>query len=408
MMIEHNLTRHSTMTHLEKLIRKKEKLVVGLMSGTSVDSIDAVLVSITGNGTSTRFKQIAFHTHRYPKGYQKFVLKNSLPRSGSVDIISTLNILSAQYFTDAVKALAKKARIPLGKIDLIGSHGQTVHHLPEYQNLFRKKIRSTLQIGDPSTIAKLTGIVTVGDFRTGDMALGGQGAPLVPYFDYLTFRSTNCNRALLNIGGISNITLLKKNCSVTDVNAFDTGPGNMVIDGLMNKMYNKPFDYQGNIASQGKILSGLLGALLDHPYFLRSLPKSTGREMFGSLFIEKILKKKSNHLRYEDIIATATEFTALTIYDQFNRYLRKQLKNNVLDELIVSGGGSKNKTMMRALQRYFSPTQIVTSDSLGVSSNAKEALCFAILANETISGKSSNIPNVTGAKQRTVLGKICL
>jgi anhydro-N-acetylmuramic acid kinase len=203
------------------------------MSGTSVDCIDAALISITGSGTSTNFKQLAFASHPYPKGFREYVLKNSLPGTGSVDTISTLNILIAQFFVDAVKAVVLKARIPIGKIDLIGSHGQTIHHLPTARRLFGKNVRSTLQIGDPSTIAKLTGIVTVGDFRTGDMALGGQGAPLVPYFDFLTFRSATRSRALLNIGGIANITLLPKNCSVRDVLAFDTGPGNMIIDGLM-------------------------------------------------------------------------------------------------------------------------------------------------------------------------------
>jgi anhydro-N-acetylmuramic acid kinase len=396
------------MTHLEKLIRKKEKLVVGLMSGTSVDSIDAVLVAITGNGTLARFKQIAFHTQRYPKKFQKFVLQNSLPGSGSVDVLSTLNVLVAQFFADAVKALAKKAKIPLSTIDLIGSHGQTVHHLPEYRNLFGKKIHSTLQIGDPSTIAKLTGIVTVGDFRTGDMALGGQGAPLVPYFDLIAFRSTEKNRAVLNIGGIANITLLQKNCSINNVIAFDTGPGNMVVDALMTELYNKPFDNHGEVAALGNILPYLLQRLRQHSYFFHPLPKSTGREVFGAMFVEKILKIKSKNIRSEDIIATVTEFSALTIYDQFNRFLRKRLKNGALDELIVSGGGSKNITMMDSLQRYFSPTKIITSDSLGVSSDAKEALCFAILANETVSGNSSNLPRVTGAKRAVILGKICL
>lgn len=396
------------MNRLEKLICKKEKLVIGLMSGTSVDSIDAVLVKITGSGTSTRFKQIAFNTHRYPKGYKKFVVQNSLYGSGSVDVLSTLNILSANFFVDAVKALAKKAGIPLSAIDLIGSHGQTVHHLPEYRNLFGKKIRSTLQIGDPSTIAKITGIVTVGDFRTGDMALGGQGAPLVPYFDFLAFRSTKKNRAVLNLGGIANITLLQKNCSINNVLAFDTGPGNMIVDALINELYNKPLDRSGAIASKGKILPDLLRTMIRHPYFKSTPPKSTGREMFGATFIEQYFRKDIKKFQKEDLIATTTEFTALTIYDQFNRFLRKQLKNGVLDELIVNGGGSKNKTMMDSLQRYFSPARIITSDSLGVFSDAKEALCFAILANETLSGNNSNIPNVTGANRATVLGKICL
>lgn len=395
------------MTRLENLIRKKERLVVGLMSGTSVDSVDAVLVKIRGSGLSTRFRQIAFYSHRYPKGFRKVVLHNSLPGNGSVDDISTLNILVANFFADAVKAVVKKASIPLDKIDLIGSHGQTIHHLPQSRNLFGKNIRSTLQIGDPSTIAKLTGIITVGDFRTGDMALGGQGAPLVPYFDFLAFRSSKQNRALLNIGGIANITLLKKNCSVNDVVAFDTGPGNMVIDALMKKFYRKEFDRNGETARSGKILPDLLSLLAQHLYFKKLLPKSTGREMFGAMFVKKILSQ-TKRKRKEDIIATVTEFTALTIYEQFNRFLLRRLNGDRLDELIISGGGSKNMVIVDTLNKYFLPAVVRLSDELGISSHAKESLCFAVLANEAVSGNPSNMPSVTGARHGTILGKICV
>ena len=389
---------------LSRILSKKKRLVVGLMSGTSVDCIDAALISITGSGTSTKFKQLAFVSHQYPKGFREFVLRNSLPGTGSVDTISTLNILIAQFFVDAVKAVARKARIPLAKIDLIGSHGQTVHHLPTAQRLFGKSVRSTLQIGDPSTIAKLTGIVTVGDFRTGDMALGGQGAPLVPYFDFLAFRSATKNRALLNIGGIANITLLPKNCSVREVLAFDTGPGNMVVDALMKKLYRKEFDENGSVALQGRILTDVIRFMLAHPYLKQAPPKSTGREVFGKMFVDEILRR-SRGARKQDIVATTTEFTSLTIYQQYGQFLRKRCR---LDELIVSGGGVHNGYIMEALRRYFAPAKIMTSDELGISSDSKEAVCFAILANETISGNPSNVPGVTGASRPTILGKICL
>ncbi len=392
------------MLSLSRIVAKRSRLVVGLMSGTSVDCIDAALVSITGSGTSTKFTQLAFVSHLYPKGFREHVLKNSLPGTGSVDTISTLNILIAHFFVDAVKAVARKARIPLAKIDVIGSHGQTVHHLPTPRRLFGKSVRSTLQIGDPSTIAKLTGIVTVGDFRTGDMALGGQGAPLVPYFDFLAFRSAKRNRALLNIGGIANITLLAKNCSIRDVLAFDTGPGNMIIDALMKKLYRKEFDENGAVASKGRILTDVIRFMLTHPYLKQAPPKSTGREVFGKMFVDEILRR-TRGARKQDIIATATEFTALTIYQQYAQFLRKRCR---LDELIVSGGGAHNGYIMDALRRYFAPARIMTSDELGISSDSKEAVCFAILANETISGNPSNVPGVTGASSPTILGKICL
>ncbi len=392
------------MPSLSHLIFKKSRLVVGLMSGTSVDYIDAALLSISGSGTSTKFKQLAFVSHPYPKGFREYVLKNSLPGTGSVDTISTLNILIAQFFADAVKALARKARIPCARIDLIGSHGQTIHHLPTARRLFGKSVRSTLQIGDPTTIAKLTGIVTVGDFRTGDMALGGQGAPLVPYFDFLVFRSANRSRALLNIGGIANITLLRKNCSVRDVLAFDTGPGNMIIDALMKKLYRKEFDEKGAVASKGRILTDVIRFMLAHPHLKQAPPKSTGREVFGKMFVGEILRH-TRGARKQDIIATVTEFTPLTIYQQYAQFLRKRCR---LDELIVSGGGTHNRYIMDALRQYFAPAKIMTSDELGISSDSKEAVCFAILANETISGNPSNLPGVTGASTPTILGKICL
>ncbi len=391
------------MSRLAKLIRKKKRLVVGIMSGTSVDSLDAVLVEISGTGTSTRFRQRAFVSHAYPKGYREFVLKNSLPGSGTVDVLTSLNFLIAHYIADAVKAVARKGRVALADIDLIGSHGQTVQHIPVPREMYGRRIASTLQLGDPSVIAKLTGIVTVGNFRPADMALGGEGAPLIPYYDYVAFRSPVKNRLLLNIGGIANITSLPAGCAVKDVLAFDTGPGNMVIDALAMELFGLPCDRGGRIASRGKIHTDLISDLLRHPYLRRTPPKSTGRELFGRHFVDAVLAK-ARGVRKEDLIATLSEFTPLTVYQQYTRFLRRRLPK--IDELVVSGGGTKNAYLMEALRRYFQPAKILTSDSLGVSSDAKEALCFAILANETISGTASNIPSVTGASAPTILGTI--
>jgi len=392
------------MSILSALQRKKSKLVVGLMSGTSADGIDAALVRILGSGTSTRIAQLASDTYPYPAGLRKHVLDNSLPGSGSVDVLCELNILIAHFFADAVKKIARKARVKLSDIDLIGSHGQTVHHLPRPKRIFGKLIRSTLQIGDPSTIAKLTGIPTVGDFRAADMAVGGEGAPLVPYFDYLMFRSKTKNRILLNLGGIANFTALPRNCSVTQVLAFDAGPANMVIDALMMKLYAKKFDAGGRIALKGSILPKLLFDLMSIPYFKRRPPKSTGREVFGAMVLPRILRYR-RRLRREDLIATVTELTAFSVFDQYKRFIADQMS---VDEVLVSGGGVHNRAIMGALKDYFRPARVKRLESTGFSSDAKEAICFAVLANETISEHPGNIPSVTGAGRPVVLGKICL
>jgi len=393
-----------TQTRLTSLQKKRTKLIVGLMSGTSADGIDAALVRVRGSGVDTHLTQLAFGTYSYPPGLRSLILQNSLPGTGSVDLLCELNILVAHFFADAVKKVARKAHIRLADIDLIGSHGQTVHHLPQPKRHYGKTIRSGLQIGDPSTIAKLTGITTVGDFRTGDMAVGGQGAPLVPYFDYLMFRSKTNNRILLNLGGIANFTALPRNCSAEDVLAFDTGPANMVIDAVMQELYGKKIDRNGNIAQSGWISTDLLSELMAHPYFSQRPPKSTGREVFGKMMLPEILKHRRT-LEKEDIIATVTRWTALSVYDQYTRFVERRM---CADEILVSGGGAHNRSVMTGLQEYFHPVPVKKIESIGFSSDAKEAICFAVLANETISEHASNIPSVTGASRSVVLGKICL
>jgi anhydro-N-acetylmuramic acid kinase len=389
---------------LVSLQNKRTKLIVGLMSGTSADGIDAALVRVSGSGVGTHLTQLDFGTYPYPAGLRSLILENSLPGTGSVDLLCELNVVIAHFFADAVKKIARKARVRLSDIDLIGSHGQTVHHLPQLKRIFGKTIRSGLQIGDPATIAKLTGITTVGDFRTGDMAVGGQGAPLVPYFDYLMFRSKTKNRILLNLGGIANFTALPKKCSVEDVVAFDTGPANMVIDGLMLELYGRKFDRNGSIAQSGWVATDLLSELMAHPYFKQRPPKSTGREVFGKMILPKILKHRRT-LEKEDLIATATRWTALSVFDQYKRFIEKRMS---ADEVLVSGGGAHNRSVMTGLQECFHPVPVKKIESIGFSSDAKEAVCFAVLANETICEHPSNVPRVTGASRPVILGKICL
>ena len=392
------------MKTLQRLQHKNTKVVAGLMSGTSLDGVDAALVRISGSGVSAKMKLLTFDTYRFPKGFRELVLKNSLPGAGSVDIIARLNILYAHFFADAVKRIARKARVRVSRIDLIGSHGQTVHHLPKPQKMFGKTVRATLQIGDPSTIAQLTGIPTVGDFRTADMAVGGQGAPLAPYFDFVLCRSKTKNRILLNLGGIANFTVLPKNCSARAVTAFDTGPANMIIDALAWKFYGKKYDAGGTLALRGRVIPSLFTWMMSHPFFKRTPPKSTGREEFGAEFVKTLLRRAKG-IKKADILATATELTAYSVYDQYRRFVARTMK---VDELLVSGGGSYNRAMMGSLRQHFAPASVKTVEDIGISSDAKEAMIFALLANETIAENSSNIPSVTGASKHVVLGKICL
>ena len=391
---------------LQKLASKKKKNIIGLMSGTSLDGVDAVLVEVSGSGIKTKIKQLGFIAYPFPRGLKKKLLENSTPNSGSVTEICKLNFLLAHLYADAVKELCKKSKFKLSNVDLIGSHGQTIHHLPEKKNYFGYTFGSTLQIGDPSVIAKLTGVLTIGDFRTGDVALGGQGAPLVPYFDYLMFHSNKKSRALLNIGGIANITVLDKKGNASSVIAFDTGPGNMLIDLLTKIYFNVEYDKNGKIASGGKINEEVFSWLKKHDkYIEKKIPKSTGREYYGAEFLSPLLKKFRNILK-EDFLATVSDFTAYGVYRNYEKFIKSETE---ISELFVSGGGARNKFVMNSLKKYFGKTvEVKNVKDLGISSDAKEAICFAVLANETLAGNPANIPRVTGAIRPTILGKICL
>lgn len=378
------------------------RLIVGLMSGTSLDGIDAVLLRVSGNGAMTKFRQLAYIERKFPKELKELIAKNSVPESSRVDEIARLNVLLAHHYANAVKIVARKARVKLDAIDLIGSHGQTIQHLPLPQRMYGKTIRATLQIGDPSVLATLTGIPTVGNFRAADTAVGGQGAPLVPYFDFLAFHSNTKNRVLLNIGGIANVTILPRGCRSDEVVAFDTGPGNMVVDALMQRLFRKAYDKDGTAARSGMVSLELFGWMTRHPFLRRRPPKSTGREEFGTRFVEELLKR-SRGVNSCDIITTASEFTVHAIHNACSRFVKKGMP---ADEIIVSGGGARNRYFTGALARYFEGAAVCSSDELGVSSDAKEAICFAILANEAMAGNPANLPRVTGAQKPVVLGTI--
>jgi anhydro-N-acetylmuramic acid kinase len=382
--------------------QRKGKLIAGLMSGTSLDGIDAVLLRVWGSGAATRFEQLAYLERPFPAKIRALLLLNSVPETSRVDDLARLNMLLAHLYADAVRAVARKAGVALRHIDLIGSHGQTVHHLPRPVRMAGTLVRATLQIGDPSALATLTGIPTVGNFRIADMAAGGEGAPLVPYFDWLVFRSRTRNRILLNIGGIANITALPEGCAVQDVVAFDTGPGNMVVDGLMKRFYGRRFDRDGLVASRGTVIPALLALLSRHPYLRRKPPKSTGRELFGEEFLKSILKH-SRGKSHQDVIHTAALLTPLAVYDAYTRFVKRRMK---VDEIIVSGGGARNGFFLESLRELFGGVRVVTAPEMGMNADAKEAICFAILANETIAGNPANLPAVTGASRPVVLGTV--
>lgn len=387
-----------------RLVKKTEKFVIGLMSGTSMDGIDAALTRIKNFGVDTEVELIYFQMFPYPNALRKRLLEIAESRKTSAAELCRLNFVVGEYFADAAINICRNAHFDLSKIDLIGSHGQTIQHLPNEVSMMNKSIRSTLQLGEPAVIANRLGCVTVGNFRSADMALGGQGAPLVPYVDYILFRSDDLNRVILNIGGIANLTVLRRGCSASEVIAFDSGPGNMVIDALVSHFYGFPYDEDGQIALQGSVAQQGLSDMLKHPYFNRPIPKSTGREEFGRPFIDHVLSiARKLSLTPQDIIATVTELTAHSISAGM---MLTGIKISQVNELIVGGGGVNNRALMKSLAKHFYASKVLRSDAFGIPADAKEAICFAILANETVAAVPNNLPMVTGSQRSAILGAI--
>lgn len=369
------------------------RYAVGLMSGTSLDGIDAALVEVGERPQDISL--IHFLTLPYSAGQRSELLRLCQPGEATVAEICAMNFQLGELFAAAVLKLLDEAGFRPEQITAIGSHGQTIYHIPG---------QATLQIGEAAVIANRTGITTVADFRPADIAVGGQGAPLIPFFDHIVFGNTQGLTAVQNIGGIGNVTVVGEQAHALPCVAFDTGPGNMVIDAIVRLMTEGAlsFDEGGKLAAQGQVNQGLLARLMGHPYFSAHPPKTTGRELFGSEFSTELWE--NSDLPPLDLLATVTAFTAESIADQYRRFVAPY---GTIERVIIGGGGSHNHTLLNMLRERLSCPVYVHED-FGISSDAKEAMAFALLALTTLDGKCSNVPRATGAQRPTILGKIVL
>ncbi|WP_156290666.1 anhydro-N-acetylmuramic acid kinase [Oceanobacillus salinisoli] len=376
---------------------------IGLMSGTSLDGIDAVIVDLVEKDGKVDVQLIDSLTSPYSEELRQELMEVCTPAKATIQKISSLNIYLGKELGQVVNNLLKQAGIKKEEIQFVSSHGQTIYHQP-FLGESVVDVPGTLQIGDLSVLSEETGIGVVGDFRTADMAAGGQGAPLVSYVDYILFQSANKSRALQNIGGIGNVTYLGANASGDDVLSFDTGPGNMVIDEIVFRVTKGKWHYDkgGLIAYKGKINQSLLSNLLSHDYFFMEPPKTTGRELFGKMFVDEIFKGYG-YLPEAELVATVTDWTAVSIAQGYQDFLIK--KGKPVDEVIVSGGGSNNPYLIERLKKHLAPIQVYTLEDFGMSSDLKEAIAFAVLGYQCIRGNYNQLPSATGATQQVIMGK---
>ncbi len=372
--------------------------VAGIMSGTSLDGVDVALVDIDDDG----FDTAGFHSVPYPEPLRAALLAVSNCETHTREI-SRLNFLLPEIYAEAFFDTCKIAGIDPKSVELIGCHGQTIFHESEPAEYLGRKVASTLQIGDGSVLAERTQIPVINDFRPRDMAAGGKGAPLVPFVDYLLLRSEDMGRVALNIGGIANITILPAGCTTDGVVAFDTGPGNMVMDQLAARFSGgkQRCDVGGAIALDGEVDAGLLAELLQDEYYARRPPKTAGREQYGAEFVDRLVARG---LSRSDTMATATMLTASTIAEGIYRF--SDAEDGGIGEVIVSGGGVHNPALMRMLRAELADMDVIDSAELGLDPDAKEAIAFAILAHEAWNKRPNNLPSATGASRAAVLGKI--
>ncbi len=375
--------------------------IAGVMSGTSLDGIDVALVRIEGSGVDSKVKLIHFTTVPFRNDIKSEIQQALSIENSNVQLICSLNFKLGLCFANAVKEVCKEANFSLEQLDLIGSHGQTIYHQPEQDG---NRIPSTLQIGEPAVIAYDTNTTVISNFRTMDMAAGGQGAPLVPYSEIILYRHTTKNRLLQNIGGIGNVTVIPSQKSDQNVIAFDTGPGNMIIDEVCQRLFQLPYDQNGNIAKQGVVVEEILTYCMNHSFLKMNPPKSTGREQFGEEFVSQLLKRYEKYSK-ENILTTVTMFTASSIVHHYKEFI---LPYYEIDEVILGGGGSYNNTLVEMIRYGLKDEKctIFIQEDIGYSSEAKEAIAFAILANETYHRNPSNVPSATGAKKSVVLGNV--
>ena len=387
---------------------KDVRRVVGMMSGTSVDGVDAALVEISGTDSEPKVKLLAFENKPYPPQVREKIFSLFTPANATVDKVGYMNFLLGEIYAKSALSVIEKAGLKPEDIDAVGSHGQTIWHAPIPESPDGIPVAYTVQIGEGSVIAERTGITTVSDFRVADMAAGGQGAPLVPFSEYLLYRREKETILLQNIGGIGNMTVMPAGAKPRDIFAFDTGPGNMIIDAVISAMTHgeKTYDAGGEMAAKGRVCDALLELLKEEPYYSQPLPKTTGREHFGVQYTAKILDWwKQNPIPAEDLLATVTDLTAYSIADAYERYV---LPKYQASEIIVGGGGSYNATLLGFMKKRFAPHGVAvrTQEDLGLSSDAKEAVAFALMADCCLRGKANTLPSVTGAQHPAVMGQV--
>jgi anhydro-N-acetylmuramic acid kinase len=407
---------------------KNSMIVAGVMSGTSADGINVALVRIgsahnegagsggqarpersRSDGTPPIIKLLGHAEYSYPAKVRAAVLAAMNATQASVADLARLNFLLGELYADAILATQRKFR---AKAELVGCHGQTLYHQGQPQQFLGKQVAATWQTGEAAVVAARVGAPVVSDFRPADMAAGGKGAPLVPYLDYLLFRDVTVGRIVQNIGGIANLTAIPAGAAAQDLIAFDTGPGNMVIDAVTYGMFGKSFDRGGKIAASGTVIDSVLAQSLGKKFFGTKPPKTAGREEFGREFVDHFVRA-FGRTRKEDVIATATALTARSIADAIRRFVlsggsKNGTKNKNFQEMILSGGGARNATLVGMLTECLAPLgiQLRFSDDLGLPSEANEAVAFAVMAYETWHRRSSNVPSATGAKRTAILGKI--
>jgi anhydro-N-acetylmuramic acid kinase len=383
-------------------------IVAGVMSGTSADGINVALVQMSARGRGRpRHTLLGHEEHRFPAAVRRAILSMMNAESARVADLARLNFLLGELYAEAVAKTARKHR---AKIDLVGCHGQTIFHQGVPQPFLGRSFAATWQTGEGAIIAARLGVPVVSDFRPADIAAGGKGAPLVPFADYLFYLDRRRNRIAQNIGGIANLTAIPAGASLQQLIAFDTGPGNMVIDAVMEKLFGKRYDRDGKIAASGRAVDGVVQKLLRAPFFRQKPPRTAGREEFGRDYAAPFLQLCGGAGK-PDIVATATALTARSIADAIGRFVLPRFdatRTRGGHEIIVSGGGAKNPTLIAMLRQALEPLGIALrfSDEFGLPAEAKEAVAFALLAYETWHGRPSNVPSATGAKRQAILGKI--
>jgi len=382
-------------------------MVAGVMSGTSADGINVALVRLSGGGQRIRLKLLAHRRFAYPAPVRQQILALMNGRALVADL-ARLNFLLGELYAEAVLKTLRSARMP--KLDLVGCHGQTLFHQGEPTSFLARKIACTWQTGEAAVIAARTGVPVVSDFRPADLTVGGQGAPLVPFLDYMLFRHPRRGRIVQNLGGIGNLTAIPAGAKSGDVLAFDTGPANMVIDAVTEKLFGLPFDRGGKLAARGRVLEDVVSKFLRAPFFRKSPQRSAGREQFGREFAVKFIQSCKQSSQFAgnkvDIVATATAFTAASIADSLARFVLE--RNHRYRDFIAAGGGTSNQALMNMLAAHLAPFELKlqTSTQLGLPSEAKEAAAFALLAYLTWRRQPGNLPSATGARRPAVLGKI--